>query len=89
MDCSHTFRLSVIASKDLRSPINRTRDATFLHIKVGEVFVMAATKGNPDCSIVFEVLNSIVVTFQDFFGDFTEEAIRKNSAVIYELLDGK
>jgi len=79
----------VIAAKDdiVRSPINKTRDATFLHIKVDQVYVMAATKGNPNCSLVFEFLNSLVVTFVDFFGDFTEEAIRKNSAVIYELLD--
>eukprot|EP01091_Cochliopodium_minus_P011992 TRINITY_DN3536_c0_g1_i1.p1 TRINITY_DN3536_c0_g1~~TRINITY_DN3536_c0_g1_i1.p1 ORF type:complete len:429 (-),score=108.02 TRINITY_DN3536_c0_g1_i1:78-1364(-) len=87
LDCAHTFRLSVISSKDIRSPINRTRDATFLHIYVGELYVMAATKGNPNCSVVFELLHSIVVTFQDFFGEFSEEAIRKNSAVIYELLD--
>ena len=53
--CASTFRL-ILQDKDMRSPINVTRDATFFHIRADKLVLMCATNGNPSAVMVFEYL---------------------------------
>ena len=39
--------------------------------------------------MVFEFLNKLVSVMQSYFGKITEENIKNNFVLIYELLDGE
>jgi AP-2 complex subunit mu-1 len=84
-----TFRLQVINAKEVRSPISSISGTSLLHVRSGDIYLLAATKQNVDCALVFSLLNQLVLIFRSYFGGkFDEEHIRKNFVLIYELLDG-
>eukprot|EP01097_Dermamoeba_algensis_P003318 TRINITY_DN2336_c0_g1_i1.p1 TRINITY_DN2336_c0_g1~~TRINITY_DN2336_c0_g1_i1.p1 ORF type:complete len:448 (+),score=88.52 TRINITY_DN2336_c0_g1_i1:69-1412(+) len=83
-----SFRLNVIAAKEIRSPIRTVGDVIFLFIRVENVYIVAVTKQNVNCVLVFEVLYKFVDIFKKYWGGyFTEEGVRNNFVLIYELLD--
>ena len=47
---------------------------------------MATTRFNVSPTFVLELLNRIIVVIRDFCGQITEELIRKNFVLIYEIL---
>ena len=49
---------------------------------------MATTKGNINAALAMQFLYALVTLCKAYFnGEFTEDSIRKNFALIYELLD--
>lgn len=50
---------------------------------------MACTQQNVNAALVFEFLHKMIELFSSYFGDITEENIKNNFVLIYELLDGK
>ncbi|ELR11082.1 clathrin adaptor complex small chain subfamily protein [Acanthamoeba castellanii str. Neff] len=83
-----TFRLQVINAKEVRSPISSISGTSLLHVRSGDIYLLAATKQNVDCALVFSLLNQLVLIFRSYFGGkFDEDHIRKNFVLIYELLD--
>jgi len=82
------FRTSVIASKEAgRNPVKTIGDTHFLYIKVGNMFAVAVSHGNAQVALAFQFLHEVVKVLKSYFGDFTEESIRNNFVLIYELLD--
>eukprot|EP00357_Protocruzia_adherens_P036782 CAMPEP_0115012300 /NCGR_PEP_ID=MMETSP0216-20121206/24638_1 /TAXON_ID=223996 /ORGANISM="Protocruzia adherens, Strain Boccale" /LENGTH=439 /DNA_ID=CAMNT_0002381297 /DNA_START=30 /DNA_END=1349 /DNA_ORIENTATION=+ len=59
----------------------------FLHTKKNSLYFVFTTKTNVSASYVFELLNRLLKIFKDYTGVLTEEAIRKNFVLIYELVD--
>lgn len=49
----------------------------------------AVTKQNVNAAMVFEFLLKIIDVMQSYFGKISEENIKNNFVLIYELLDGK
>lgn len=47
------------------------------------------TKENINAAMCFEFLNKAVEVMQSYFGKISEENIKNNFVLIYELLDGK
>lgn len=47
------------------------------------------TKQNVNAALVFEFLLKIIDLMQSYFGKISEENIKNNFVLIYELLDGK
>ena len=47
------------------------------------------TKQNINAAMVFEFLNKACEVMQSYFGKISEENIKNNFVLIYELLDGK
>jgi len=83
-----TFRTQVIANKEAgRSPVKVIGATTFLYIKVGNMYAVAVSQGNVQVAIAFQFLHEVVKVLKNYFGDFTEESIRNNFVLIYELLD--
>jgi len=83
-----TFRTQVIANKEAgRSPVKTIGDTHFLYIKVGNMYAVAVSAGNAQCAIAFQFLHEVVKVLKGYFGDVTEESIRNNFVLIYELLD--
>lgn len=60
---------------------------SYLHIKEGGVWVVATTKDNISPSFALEFLRRICIIIKDYCGFLSEDAIRKNFVLIYELLD--
>lgn len=60
---------------------------SYLHVKDGGVQLVACTRDNVSPSFVLEFLKRISVIIRDYCGSLSEEAIRKNVVLIYELLD--
>jgi AP-4 complex subunit mu-1 len=59
----------------------------FLYTKKNGIYFMATTKFNVSPSFVLELLDRIARVFKDYCGVLTEESIRKNFVLLYELLD--
>lgn len=52
------------------------------------IWVAAVTKQNVNASMVFEFLLKVTDCMQSYFGKVSEENIKNNFVLIYELLDG-
>ena len=51
------------------------------------MWLAAVTKQNVNASMVFEFLLKVVEIFQNYFGKISEENVKNNFVLIYELLD--
>ena len=60
---------------------------TYLYIKRNSLLIVATTRFNVSPSIVLEFLNRTCKVIKDYLGVLSEEAIRKNFILVYELLD--
>eukprot|EP00878_Enallax_costatus_P022779 GHUV01024189.1.p1 GENE.GHUV01024189.1~~GHUV01024189.1.p1 ORF type:complete len:320 (+),score=69.87 GHUV01024189.1:300-1259(+) len=68
-------------------PIFTVDGVSYLSVKDGGVHLVATTRDNVSPSFVLEFLKRISVIIKDYCGSLSEEAIRKNFPLIYELLD--
>ena len=57
--------------------------------KRANIWLAAVTKQNVNAAMVFEFLLKIIDVMQSYFGKISEENIKNNFVLIYELLDGK
>jgi AP-4 complex subunit mu-1 len=60
---------------------------SYIYAKQSGLYFMCTTKFNVSPSLVLELLLRSAKLFKDYMGVLTEEAIRKNFVLIYELLD--
>lgn len=84
------FRVNVIhARQQVRSPVTNIGRTSFFHIKRSNVWVAVVTKQNINAAMVFELLMKVVNLMQSYFGKISEENVKNNFVLIYELLDGQ
>ena len=84
------FRVSVIhARQQVRSPVMTIARTSFFHMKRSNIWLAAVTKQNANAAMVFEFLSKFIAIMQSYFGKLTEENIKNNFVLIYELLDGE
>ncbi|CAI8040726.1 AP-2 complex subunit mu [Geodia barretti] len=82
------FKVSVIhARQAVRSPVTIIARTSYFHTRQGSVWIVACTKQNVNAALVFEVLNKMVQVLEQYFGSITEESVKNNFVLIYELLD--
>jgi len=82
------FRVNVIhARQQVRSPVTNIARTSFFHIKRSNLWLAAVTKQNVNASMVFEFLLKVVDIMQNYFGKISEENVKNNFVLIYELLD--
>jgi AP-4 complex subunit mu-1 len=68
-------------------PIFTVNDLTFLFIRRNNLLITCTTRYNISPSGTLELLNRMAKVFKDYCGILSEESIRKNFILIYELLD--
>ena len=51
------------------------------------MFVVATTRRNASPSLILELLSRVARVVKDYCGALTEDALRKNAILVYELLD--
>ncbi|KAF3985060.1 hypothetical protein FT663_05367 [Candidozyma haemuli var. vulneris] len=95
---SDVFRIQVInstrassSSKDVRSPVLTLGSTSFLHTRLGNMWLVAVTRSNQDSSVIFEFLFTFTALLKHFFSKdpaapLKEEAITGNFCSIYEML---
>jgi len=82
------FRHQVIAGKEAsRSPVKIIEGYAFMFIKHGNMYAVAVSSGNAQAALAFQFLHDVVKLLKSYFGDFTEDSVRNNFVLIYELLD--
>ncbi|EDO41835.1 predicted protein [Nematostella vectensis] len=82
------FRVNVIHARgQIRSPVTNIARTSFFHIRQGNVWIAAVTRQNVNAAMVFEFLFRTVDIMMSYFGKVTEEGIKNNFVLIYELLD--
>ncbi|CAL4176959.1 unnamed protein product, partial [Meganyctiphanes norvegica] len=82
------FRVNVIhARQQVRSPVTNIARTSFFHIKRANIWVAAVTKQNVNASQVFEFLLKMLEVMSSYFGKISEENVKNNFVLIYELLD--
>jgi AP-2 complex subunit mu-1 len=82
------FRVSVIHARyPVRSPINNIARTSYFHVRTTNMWVVAATRSNVNAALVFELLHKVIEVLESYFGKVTEENVKNNFVLIYELLD--
>lgn len=82
------FRVNVIhARQQVRSPVTNIARTSFFHIKRSNIWVACVTKQNVNAAMVFEFLHKMTDVMAAYFGKITEENIKNNFVLIYEILD--
>jgi len=86
---SSAFRSQILAAKIAdRCPVKTIGSVTFMFIRHEEMYLLAVTKQNASAALVFEFLYKLIFLFQSYFdGKFTEDALKENFSLVYELLD--
>jgi AP-4 complex subunit mu-1 len=59
----------------------------FLHIKKNSLYFVATSRYNVSPSFVLELLNRLTRLIKDYIGTISEENIRLNFSIVYELMD--
>ncbi|XP_050363655.1 AP-4 complex subunit mu-like [Argentina anserina] len=59
----------------------------YFHVKEAGLFFVATTRGNVSPSLVLELLRRTARVIKDYLGVLSEELLRKNFVLVYELLD--
>lgn len=70
------------------SPVLRYNDqVNFLWTKFSNLYIVAATRQNPNAAMIFAFLHKIISVLGEYFKELEEESIRDNFVLVYELLD--
>jgi len=68
-------------------PIKYMNGVSYIFTQEGEIVLLATTKANINSAMMFQFLYSFIKICKSYFGEFSEEKIRENFVLIYELLD--
>ena len=75
------------ARGQVRSPVTNIARTSYFHIKRSNLWLAAVTKQNVNATMVFEFLLKVVEVMQNYFGKISEENVKNNFVLIYEILD--
>eukprot|EP01036_Dinobryon_divergens_P032368 gene32368-41938_t len=81
------FRKVKFWDKSDAPPVFQIEDVTYIYIKRNSLIIACTTRFNVSPSATIELLNRMAKVFKDYCGILTEESIRKNFILVYELLD--
>ncbi|OWM67714.1 hypothetical protein CDL15_Pgr019215 [Punica granatum] len=68
-------------------PVFNVDGVNYFHVKVAGLLFVATTRVNISPSLVLELLQRIARVIKDYLGVLSEDSLRKNFVLVYELLD--
>mmetsp|Transcript_9195 Transcript_9195/g.16074 ORF Transcript_9195/g.16074 Transcript_9195/m.16074 type:complete len:424 (+) Transcript_9195:337-1608(+) len=68
-------------------PVFTEQDVTFVYIKYNNLYVLSVTKKNANVFTMMNYMVRLCGVLKGYFGEVSEESIRDNFVIIYELLD--
>jgi AP-2 complex subunit mu-1 len=70
------------------APVIQMEGTTFMYIKHTNLYLVAATRGNPNVSMIFEYLLQKIRILKSYLGEeFDDESVQGSFTLVYELLD--
>lgn len=84
---SHVFQVRVLDDEEGTGPVFEHQGFVYCHIRHNDVFLVAVSKINTMPLLLLSFLRSAVEVFKQYFNRVTEESVRDNFVVVYELLD--
>jgi len=84
------FRSKIIAQKATGQtpPVILVEGTSFLYIRHSNIYLVGATRSNPNAPLIFEYLLQKLRILKSYLGDsFNDEAVQGNFTLIYELFD--
>eukprot|EP00884_Botryococcus_braunii_P011632 jgi/Botrbrau1/2046/Bobra.0047s0023.1 len=87
------FRTHILGAKDgesvaALSPVRLLGSCSFLYLQHKDVYILGVTKSNANAMLAFQFMTNVVTLFKSYFGgEFSEQSIKSNFVLIYELLD--
>lgn len=68
-------------------PVFNFEGVNFVYLKKSSLYFVLTTRYNTSPSLLLELILRITRLFKDYCGTLSEESIRKNTVLLYELLD--
>ena len=68
-----------------RNPVKIVGNTIFLYVTVGSLYAVAVSQGNAQAALAFQFLHEFIKVLKGYFGDFTEDSLRNNFVLIYEV----
>ncbi|XP_074263586.1 AP-4 complex subunit mu-like [Silene latifolia] len=68
-------------------PVFNVDGVNYFHLKIVGLFFVATTRANVSPSLILELLQRISRVIKDYLGILSEESLRRNFVLVYELLD--
>lgn len=81
------FFQSIASDKGEQAPVFHVDGIVFAYIRRNGMYFVATTRFNVSPGLLLELLNRVTRICKDFCGMLTEEALRKNFVLVYELLE--
>ncbi|KAK9845788.1 hypothetical protein WJX81_002341 [Elliptochloris bilobata] len=87
------FRSHIINTRDgdnvaSLTPVRILGPCSFLYMRASDVYILAVTKSNANAMLAFQFMTNMVTLLKSYFGgEFSEQSIKNNFVLIYELLD--
>ncbi len=73
--------------EEIAPPLFNVDGINFIYIKTEDLYIAISTLDNSSPNYYLEVLDRLIKVIKDHIGDLTEETIRKNFVLIYEIID--
>lgn len=83
------FTSYLLSTKGLKEePVIYYNSTSYLYVKQKDLFVVAASKSNPNATLTFQFLYQLLNICKAYFGtELNDATVKKNFVLIYELLD--
>jgi len=79
--------LAAAEEREEAPPVFELDGISYISTKTNGLYFLCTTRFNVSPNLVLELLSRLAKSFRDFCGILTEESIRKNFVLVYELLD--
>ena len=80
-------KINLFLEEEEVPPIFNEEGINFIYYKRQNLYFVIATLDNSTPNFFIEILEKVMRVIKDHCGDFTEEAIRKNFVLIYEIIN--
>ena len=81
------FFRKVKKTKAEKPPMFCINGVNFVHVKKGGLYIVVTSRYNIAPSVTIDLLCRLSNIIKDFCGVITEEGIRKNFVLVYEIID--
>ena len=79
--------VNFVKEEEIAPPLFNIDGINFIYIKTEDLYIVISTLDNSSPNYYLEVLDRIIKVIKDHIGILSEETIRKNFVLIYEIID--
>lgn len=80
-------KVNCLESEDSAPPVFNVEGVNFIYCKKNDLYFCLTTLDNPSPSYFLEIIEKLMKVIKDLCGILSEESIRKNFVLVYEIID--